>query len=208
MGFIYKVTNIINGKVYVGKTNKSIEARWQQHIYDSKRLNDRPFYNAINKYGQENFVLELIEQVEDELLNEREKYWIKEYNSYIGFNNSNGYNATLGGDGTIKYNYKKIVDDYNNTKSKVQTAKNMDCSLHTVTNALENFQINTYSNCAGRQICAFNEDICLSFKSIKQAAEYLATINGKNSQTMRKRITSVINHKQNQKAYGYYWKLM
>lgn len=84
----------------------------------------------------------------------------------------------------------------------------MNCSLHTVTNVLENFQINTYSNCIGRQICAFNDDACLSFKSIKQAAEYLATINGKNPQTMRKRITSVINHKQNQKAYGYYWKLM
>ena len=108
MGFIYKVTNIINGKVYVGKTNKSIEARWQQHIYDSKRLNDRPFYNAINKYGQENFVLELVEQVEDELLNEREKYWIKEYNSYIHYDVPSK---------SIKYGTKEYWQNYYNNKT-------------------------------------------------------------------------------------------
>jgi len=47
---------------------------------------------AIHKYGKENFIIEEIEKCNQELLNEREKYWISFYNSY-----ENGYNSTLGG---------------------------------------------------------------------------------------------------------------
>ena len=80
MGYIYKITNKVNGKIYIGKTIKTIEERFKRHIYDSRR-NNSYFYNAIKKYGIENFIIEEIENVDNSKLNEREKYWISFYNS-------------------------------------------------------------------------------------------------------------------------------
>jgi len=93
---IYKATNICNGKVYIGYTKHGL-ARSIGHIYAKKTNN--PFHNAIRKYGKENFSWEIIYQSKDQehTLNAMEPYFIKEYNSFIDFENSNGYNATLGG---------------------------------------------------------------------------------------------------------------
>lgn len=101
-GKIYLITNTINNKVYVGQTLLSVAVRWQSHIMSS-RLEDTKFYRAINKYGKENFQYKIIEEVVEELLHDREKYWIKYYDSY-----NNGYNSTLGGDGNRRLNYDKI----------------------------------------------------------------------------------------------------
>ena len=64
MSAIYVITNLINQKQYVGKTSYSIEKRWKEHCYDSKK-NDvnkhRPLYNAMQKYGIENFSISLLE---------------------------------------------------------------------------------------------------------------------------------------------------
>lgn len=100
MGYIYKITNKINGKIYIGKTVKTIEERFKRHAYDSHR-NDRNnyFYNAIKKYGIENFIIEEIENVDNSKLNEKEKYWIKFYKSNFS---RIGYNSTIGGDGHVK----------------------------------------------------------------------------------------------------------
>ena len=93
MGFIYKVTNNINGKVYIGQSIFQIEKRFKEHLADSKKSSrcHRPFYDAINKYGQENFSIELIEEIDNNKLNEREKYWITFYDSKsYGLNERNG----------------------------------------------------------------------------------------------------------------------
>lgn len=106
MGYIYKITNDINDKIYIGKTEFNIEKRFQEHIKDSEKLyKNRPLYNAMNKYGIEHFKIELIEETNN--TEEREKYWISYYNSY-----SNGYNATLGGDGKVLINYDFIVEQF------------------------------------------------------------------------------------------------
>lgn len=116
---IYKITNKINGKVYIGKTTCCIEKRFREHLNDSKknRYNKRPLYDAINKYGEENFSIEVVEtNIPDEEINEKEIFYIKQFNSYVGFKSSNGYNATLGGD-SRKYkniNIMAIISDYDN----------------------------------------------------------------------------------------------
>lgn len=97
---IYKVTNLINGKVYIGQSD-NIEFRWKTHRNHSQKKygNDYDclFYRAIRKYGLNNFKFEVIEECQKNQLNEKEMYWIKFYNSFIGFVNCNGYNMTRGG---------------------------------------------------------------------------------------------------------------
>lgn len=92
MAYIYKITNIITGKVYIGETVRSISARWKQHKSRAKDLNYKEYlYNSIRKYGIENFVIDEIEKCSNDERYERESYWIKEYNSLA----PNGYNLVL-----------------------------------------------------------------------------------------------------------------
>lgn len=95
---IYKITNIINDKLYIGKTTKSLEWRWKVHICHSKNKNYHGLLQrAIAKYGADNFKLEIIDSAKsEEELNEKEKYWIEYYKSYL---KEKGYNLTKGGEG-------------------------------------------------------------------------------------------------------------
>jgi group I intron endonuclease len=102
MGIIYKVTNKMNGKVYVGKTVQSLNRRKAQHKYNAfTQNNDTYFYNAIRKYGWNSFEWIIIDKSENtNELNELEKKYIKKYKST---NKNFGYNLTFGGEGTIGY---------------------------------------------------------------------------------------------------------
>ena len=92
MKFIYKITNNLNGKVYIGQTNNP-KRRFQEHKMMGYESNsNKVLYQAFQKYGLENFSFEIIEQVSN--YNEREKYWIQYYNCLV----PNGYNMTEGGD--------------------------------------------------------------------------------------------------------------
>lgn len=97
---IYKITNKLNNKCYIGKSS-NIEERWKYHKwrYQEKGHSeyDKPLYRAFRKYGIENFTFEIIELVDNTQINEKETYWIEYYNSY----GSSGYNATKGGDGGL-----------------------------------------------------------------------------------------------------------
>ena len=93
---IYKITNLYNNKVYIG-CSKNIKHRWNAHQSEA-RLPQYPQYHysihkAFRKYGLENFKFEIVELTDEELLFEREQYWITYYDSY-----NNGYNETKGGD--------------------------------------------------------------------------------------------------------------
>lgn len=103
MGYIYKITNIINNKIYIGLTMTTIEQRWQSHIKTAYSKNSKDYNNllkkAIRKYGKENFIIEQIDAADTlEELKEKEKYWIKHYNSFCLLQDSWGYNLTRGGD--------------------------------------------------------------------------------------------------------------
>lgn len=113
---IYKITNLINNKSYIGKSS-NIEKRWEYHKkrYNDIREHNKSLYKAFRKYGLNNFLFEIIELMDnnyEKIGNEREKYWIKYYNSY----GSTGYNETEGGDGGItvinpRKTYGKITDE-------------------------------------------------------------------------------------------------
>ena len=96
---IYKITNIINNKIYIGQS-KNLYKRLKDYIYeasyyrDTKRIR-RPIIFAIKKYGLKNFEFDVIELTID--LNEREKYWISYYNAT---DRTKGYNIEKGGSGT------------------------------------------------------------------------------------------------------------
>lgn len=93
-GKIYKYTNLINRKIYIGQTRQTLEQRDYKHI---SQLNDNTyFHRAIKKYGRENFSLELIEDnIPLDLLNEKEIYYINYFQSF--YTTGKGYNLTQGG---------------------------------------------------------------------------------------------------------------
>lgn len=87
---IYKFTNKINKKAYIGQS-VDIQRRYREHI-GLKPGND-VFHSALMKYGIENFNFEVIEECEIKELNEKEKYYIQYFNSLV----PNGYNVSTGG---------------------------------------------------------------------------------------------------------------
>jgi hypothetical protein len=97
-GYIYVIENIKNNKVYVGKTLQKVEDRFSQHIKKAFRDNDNTkLYNAIRKYGPENFKIKTIrDSIPEEELNKVEIEEIKKLDSF-----NNGYNSTEGGDGGV-----------------------------------------------------------------------------------------------------------
>ena len=104
---IYKITNLVNGKAYVGQA-KNIDKRWNQEKSASKNQNnlgyDYPLMKSFRKYGIENFSFEVIEECKIEELNDREIYWIEFYDTFF-----NGYNQTFGGDTTSQQPKEKII---------------------------------------------------------------------------------------------------
>ena len=125
MGEIYKVTNNVSGKIYIGKTKRKTRDRWLEHVRDAKNypLKNIPLHKAIIKYGAENFQIETIEtNVPEEELNYKEKYYIKKFNST---NSSIGYNATIGGDGGM-VSSKLSEKDVNEIKLILSDKENID----------------------------------------------------------------------------------
>ena len=116
---IYKITNKLNQKFYIGKS-KNIEGRWKQHKYAT---DSTPLHLAMQKYGSDQFELSILEICDDEeKLSEKEIYWIEYYNAY----ESDNYNATRGGDGAshpVKLSHDQlleIIDKLRHTNETMQ----------------------------------------------------------------------------------------
>lgn len=203
MGFIYKISNNINNKIYIGKTCSSIYKRWQKHCCAYTEYNWH-IYRAMRKYGIENFKIEEIEKCKDENLNSREKYWISYYNSY-----HNGYNSTEGGDGRTQVNRSMIENMWKEGYSSKQIADKMNIWSSTVINILKELNIydeeeikyrkmidiaNTQSD---KKIIQYDANgiIVKKYNSVLEAAR---TINGKSS-SIWTGITS------GGSRYGYFW---
>jgi group I intron endonuclease len=104
---IYKATNKKNNKIYIGQTINTLNYRKQQHFREAKcdKRQNTYFHNALIKYGFDNFIFEIIEEIYDiDILNDREIYWIKYYDST---NKNKGYNLDYGGNNGYKNNTTK-----------------------------------------------------------------------------------------------------
>lgn len=140
-GFIYKITNCLNGKVYIGKTTGTIEERFKKHIQDSHkdRCKERPLYRAFNKYGVKNFSIEVVEEVPLEILSEKEIYWIGYYHSY-----GEGYNATIGGDSKILYDHDKILSMIKQGKTTQEICNEIGCCKDVVYDIAKIAKVNIF----------------------------------------------------------------
>lgn len=205
MAYIYKITNQINGKIYIGKTLKTIPERWKEHCLDYKkeRCEKRPLYDAMNKYGVKNFTIEEVEECLPDVLNDREVYWIEQYGSF-----KYGYNATKGGDGKHYADYDLIYNLYKEGKNLIEISRILNYSEDTISKALNNFNIShekrvkqsrNYCRKSVLMIDKETDKILKIFASIKEAGEFL------NIPRSRQHITEVCKGKR-KTAYGYKWK--
>lgn len=87
-GIIYIIINKSNGHKYVGQSTLPMNKVWQQHIQDANKMSSKPLHKAFRKHGIDKFMIKQIDECDASLLNEKETYWIKQYQSY----NDGGYN--------------------------------------------------------------------------------------------------------------------
>lgn len=142
-GFIYKITNNLNGKIYIGQTIQNPIDRWYRHCQKSnlnKNEANMAIKRAIFKYGKNNFTFKVIETLDNytkELLDEREVYWISFYNSY-----EEGYNCTKGGNSgakplkIAKSEYNDIIELYKLGASLRNIAKEYNVDKATIKHIL------------------------------------------------------------------------
>lgn len=139
-GYIYCITNKLNNCKYIGLTTNTVSIRWSEHLsnYDNRNTEyNKPLYEAMRKHGIENFIIEEIERCRIIDLAEREKFWIKYYDTYK--NPEKGYNYTIGGEMQLPkiYDSQKIIEIYNSEKTLEKTAKLLNISTNTIIKVLE-----------------------------------------------------------------------
>ena len=217
MGIIYKITNNINNKVYIGMTTRNLNVRIND--YKKSYLNENcKEYNfkiikAMREIGFENFKFEVIEECDNNILSEREKYWIQYYNSVF-----DGYNTALGGVG------KPLLNEYQIQAMKIlydagwllqDIEKAIGVNKHTIGKILHNrFGINTTSNSNSIQransktVIAVNQSSIYYFNSISEAARFIFDIETNDKCPSVRAAFRKISRSVNSKfytAYGFLW---
>ena len=139
---IYKIENLINGKIYIGK---SIDINYRLSNHKSESFNpqsnayDTAIHRAIRKYGLDNFSFEVIEECNRSNLSEREKYWIDYYNTF-----KNGYNMTLGGEGRSMVDELQIYELWDSGLSIAEISESTGHTKYTIILILKEYS--AYNN--------------------------------------------------------------
>ena len=210
MAYIYQITNNVNGKIYIGKTERTIQERWREHCKDylRERCYDRPLYRAMRKYGLSNFTIELLEETDNP--EERDIFWIEQKGSF-----KHGYNATMGGDGKKYIDYDLVVATYKNSGIIKETAKILGICEDTVHKILKQkdisikptSEINKEKFSKMVSMYSLNDEYIRTFISLQEAATYMVEnkLTGCKHSTIRTHISEVCRGKRKTTA-KFKWK--
>lgn len=216
IGVIYKIENKINKKMYIGMTTRNIQIRIRDHerVYNDSESRSYNFklYKTMRKYGFENFEFSTIEECDNSILGEKEKYYIKLYDTV-----NNGYNEALGGNGKPLWTDKQIEACkvlYDNGWLLKDIAEVFKSNPSTVGKKMrEKYNINTkensVANCS-KKVCGYNKNgEHINFDSLSDAAKYLIENDFTKSNCISgivAKITESIN--KNRSAYEHKWEFM
>lgn len=206
MAVIYKITNTINKKIYIGETIRDGQTRWNEHCSRAKNDLDRkqPLYNAMRKYGIENFTFEIIEQCSDEIRFEKETYYIHLYNSLVPY----GYNIIIEGEGAIKIPTETIISLWDLGLNAGAIAKQLGTHYAVITNRLKNNGISQKEiyfrqGLQTKERCShIVEQYTLDGIFLK---DWPSTVSVQDAGFIQSAISAVCRQQQ-KSAYGYLWK--
>lgn len=150
---IYKITNQINKKTYIGQTVRSLTERWNEHLKMASTQDKRQLYCAMRKYGKENFTIEEIAKASSiDELNKLEQEYIVKYDSY-----NNGYNMTDGGELNPMHSSKAKASHDSKMRSP-EIRKQISISM------LEHFKTNPVSSETRAKLAAHRKQYCFIHK--------------------------------------------
>lgn len=187
-GIIYSILNKVNQQRFIGQTQQDLSKRWAHHIQESKAVSDDPLYYAIRKYGVGMFAVRIIEEdIPIEKLNERQEYWIEQFDTY-----KNGYNLT-------------------NEEKEIQPNKHLQKIRTTLKKKNVSFTIRGDGKHLRCKVKATNVNTgeVLEFDSIRDAGKKLNIPNGNITRAIQKGFTAggykwekLENKTNNQPIYG------
>lgn len=135
--YVYKITNTVNNKIYIGITSRTVEERFYEHKYRITERIHLHLYASMQKYGADKFTVSILESSNTlEELFKQERFWISKLNSN---NPSFGYNNTNGGEGfeKIETDDNQILKLYKENRSYIKTADILNYSPSTVRRRLQ-----------------------------------------------------------------------
>lgn len=209
MAYIYKITNLINNKVYIGETICEIRVRWNQHKSTSFNPNSHSYnyhiHRSIRKYGIENFKIEELEQCSDEERFKRETCYILLYESYKP---EKGYNYSIEGEGPTPYLTQDFLNYWEQGFQVGKIAEQMGCHRITVSKRLHANGI-SHEEIMKRYGEYVSQRDGKSVQQYSLTGEYIKTFPSTQSCEQEGFQQSAISNvcRQAQKsAYGYLWK--
>ena len=207
-GFIYKITCLSNNKIYIGQTVQHYNTRFIQHKSHARTgQSNHKLANAIRKYGEDNFIVEPLEECNIDLLDEKERFWIDYYDST---NDDKGYNILLGGQSCNRYqkiaNESEIIEFYKKCHNQQKTYQHFGITDYKFRQILLRNNIPTdytnYGNYGRKKVKIIELD--LEFDSEKDCAKYFIENNicqTKKVECAAHRVNFGIRN--NKKVYGY-----
>lgn len=199
-GEIYKATNTVNGKMYIGQTIQGLGIRKWRHFQDTKRGSNIVFHKAIRKYGEDNFEFEVIDTAssEDELTN-KENYWIETLKTYIEEEDSQGYNMVCYKDNKrVAYGVPtKITEDV-----YLEIIRKCAKGNYSIDNLVREYEV---SKTIGYYI--FNEDsyISVRFRHLVSDSLFIEARTNFKELNYKRAMSKLSNHKR--KENHHYWGL-
>ena len=221
MAYIYKITNTINGKAYVGQTIYSLEKRFTDHVSDSTRSSHRkrPLYKAMLKYGKSAFTIEVIEELpaDAELLNCREIYWIAKLHTFCKDPLGPGYNATLGGGSKMLYDRQAVIEYLHTNNCVKDAAIAFNCTKDTIIDIAKAADITVKASTElvkelyskPINIYDLQNNLVHTVGSVRSAAQWIRdnNISSAKGGAIRAHISEVCRGKR-KTAYGFVWKFV